>query len=904
MIFFIRMGKKHRKIKIFISYSWAKQSKAIADQLYDDLNIVSLKDKMELIKDDQSLHYKFSIEEFMKNIRKTDYAILLIGKDYLRSLNCMKEVLHLRQDVDQKKKMLPILIGDANLFNTTGRLEYVEFWKEKKEELSNKIKNIDPTSCISSIEDLKIIGIIEATIDEFLKEISEIKLFTYQYIKDDKYNILFKTCNINTGTDNLYLPILIDKKKHLLDQLYDTISLYFKSFNFLPKNRLKLLYPFNLRGMAYQYGGGIHSDNDDLIKLLLNIEALLKGETNDSIAEIKKIENHEEKIDTIINVLCRNQIFTIDNHKNKISISDLKKRKDEKCDCIRCCFESFRFNELLERLDNKMDFELDDSMTKAFIHYKIGNYHSSLKLFKQCSEQAEKEFDPILKYICDYNVLTLNSFVDWRKRNDNDSLYNIFREKESILPKERDLINTGFNLDFIRWIHEQKFFSANFYDIDNILREIRDHYQLVQNGGFSYNSNVSNLIHTYFNLFSFLYKNNIVFDSYSDYTNFARKYIEGIFICLSLPESQGISSVNKSFIYQVLFYGEHKDLITFSNRYKVSKINYQNEDDIILLDLFSNFCDSVDIEYINKLDNKNDRFYPYNERLLNNFLILANFLNLKEEELDKFTSKLIIYLDKVELNLYSFKYLFNFCDAKVDKISDSNSIKILIKIFTSGEFIYEFHSYWFANIIERNNLKIEKITSFQYLIDSINDIDSIEEKCQQIQDHLPILKMFPSKQIALKEYIYSVLEQYFDSELYYSSCINHIIDYKIFWDKFSNECIDLTIKHPERQNRFCDQDNYTPYSAFGFLIDLCFQFDINTKGKQFDAIRKLTPFYAWILDMKSFDYDKFNIQWLKVYRSDIFAKKYAKISQIKELTKEHLRHNKDSLLEDFFLKYY
>lgn len=134
------MAKKQKKIKIFISYSWAKNSKYIADQIYDDFSIIPLNSKIELIKDDKVLNYKFSIEDFMENIRKADYAILLIGEMYLKSLNCMKEVLHLRKDTNQKKKILPILIGDANIFDAIGRLEFVKYWTQKKDELNHKIK--------------------------------------------------------------------------------------------------------------------------------------------------------------------------------------------------------------------------------------------------------------------------------------------------------------------------------------------------------------------------------------------------------------------------------------------------------------------------------------------------------------------------------------------------------------------------------------------------------------------------------------------------------------------------------------------------------------------------------------------------------------------------------------------
>jgi predicted nucleotide-binding protein len=65
--------KKIKKPTIFISYSW--QTMEIANKIFNDLQVIGVS----IIKDNQELSYTNSIPSFMKRIRSSDYAILLIS---------------------------------------------------------------------------------------------------------------------------------------------------------------------------------------------------------------------------------------------------------------------------------------------------------------------------------------------------------------------------------------------------------------------------------------------------------------------------------------------------------------------------------------------------------------------------------------------------------------------------------------------------------------------------------------------------------------------------------------------------------------------------------------------------------------------------------------------------------
>jgi len=167
--------------KIFLSYSWANsESASILQKDFEKIGIP-------LIKDTLNLKYKDSIGKYMLKIRDSDFAILLISKEYLESINCMYEALEILKEQNHTEKILPILIGGTKIFNATDRVKFIKYWKHKKETLEHELKGIDITSAIEAYNDLKSISNIYSSIDSFLKKISDLKTLTLDELKKENY---------------------------------------------------------------------------------------------------------------------------------------------------------------------------------------------------------------------------------------------------------------------------------------------------------------------------------------------------------------------------------------------------------------------------------------------------------------------------------------------------------------------------------------------------------------------------------------------------------------------------------------------------------------------------------------------------------------------------------------------
>ena len=110
----------------------------------------------------------------MNKIRKSDYAILVISDNYLKSINCMYEVLEVMKDEGYRDRIIPVVLNNACIYYAIGRANYIKYWKEEFTKLSNEISEInDNESSFSLIDMLKMIGDIKRNIGEFISILSD-----------------------------------------------------------------------------------------------------------------------------------------------------------------------------------------------------------------------------------------------------------------------------------------------------------------------------------------------------------------------------------------------------------------------------------------------------------------------------------------------------------------------------------------------------------------------------------------------------------------------------------------------------------------------------------------------------------------------------------------------------------
>lgn len=143
-------------------------------------------------RDIREIDYKGSIKEYMKQVRETDFVLLIISDEFLKSSNAMFEVLELIKDDNYKKRILPILIDGTKIFTPQDRINYIRYWSSKYDELSEQLRFINNTDAIDLLKLLKHYESIKRSIDEFLGVLTDMSIPKQSELNASNYNIILR----------------------------------------------------------------------------------------------------------------------------------------------------------------------------------------------------------------------------------------------------------------------------------------------------------------------------------------------------------------------------------------------------------------------------------------------------------------------------------------------------------------------------------------------------------------------------------------------------------------------------------------------------------------------------------------------------------------------------------------
>lgn len=124
---------------VFISYAWGGESEAVANEVDQAVTAAGLN----LIRDKRDLGFKGLIKEFMEKIGQGHAVILLISDRYLKSPNCMFELLEVQKSGDFYDRIFPLVLPDAAIYKSTGIISYLKYWEGQIDELNDAIKGLD-----------------------------------------------------------------------------------------------------------------------------------------------------------------------------------------------------------------------------------------------------------------------------------------------------------------------------------------------------------------------------------------------------------------------------------------------------------------------------------------------------------------------------------------------------------------------------------------------------------------------------------------------------------------------------------------------------------------------------------------------------------------------------------------
>lgn len=128
------------EIVIYISY--APENKESL-KIVDELEKLCEEKRMPVITSRRDDLNKRFINKFSQSLGYGDYIILIIGDKFLKSLDCMSELVKISKNHRYQALIFPIILEDAKIRKAIDRLTYIHYWEKESKELDDKMKRGD-----------------------------------------------------------------------------------------------------------------------------------------------------------------------------------------------------------------------------------------------------------------------------------------------------------------------------------------------------------------------------------------------------------------------------------------------------------------------------------------------------------------------------------------------------------------------------------------------------------------------------------------------------------------------------------------------------------------------------------------------------------------------------------------
>jgi internalin A len=184
-----RLSKPEFEKEIFISYTWRDEhSKPYVEQLEQTFQAKGIK----IIRDTNAVDYKARFKEFMQRIGRGKWVIAIISDQYLKSENCMFELVEIKKNGELYQRIFPILLSDAKISKPIQRIKYVTYWEEQIKELDEAMKGVNSANLQGFREDIDLYTDIRNTIAELTNLLRDMNTLTPEIHSQSEFQELLK----------------------------------------------------------------------------------------------------------------------------------------------------------------------------------------------------------------------------------------------------------------------------------------------------------------------------------------------------------------------------------------------------------------------------------------------------------------------------------------------------------------------------------------------------------------------------------------------------------------------------------------------------------------------------------------------------------------------------------------
>jgi adenylate kinase family enzyme len=174
--------------EVFISYAWGGDSEAIVNQLDQAFQNKGIT----LVRDKRDLGFKGRIKEFMQRIGRGKCVVVVISDKYLKSENCMYELVQIAKNGEFYDRIFPIVLGDATIYKPIQRLKYIQHWETQIHELNEAMKTVSAANLQGFRNDIDLYTEIRRTIAGLIDILKDMNTLTAEIHTESGFDELFK----------------------------------------------------------------------------------------------------------------------------------------------------------------------------------------------------------------------------------------------------------------------------------------------------------------------------------------------------------------------------------------------------------------------------------------------------------------------------------------------------------------------------------------------------------------------------------------------------------------------------------------------------------------------------------------------------------------------------------------
>ena len=175
-----------KKSEIYISYAWEPESEKFVNELEKTFKNKGKK----IIRDKNALTYKDNIKSFMEDLGKGSNIVIIVSNKYLKSQNCMRELIEILKNGNFYDRIFPIVLEDADIYDPCKRIDYLQYWETKEKELDNKIKCVKASSSKGFRDEIDLYKEIKDMISELTEYFKNMNTLTPEMHQCSGFNEL------------------------------------------------------------------------------------------------------------------------------------------------------------------------------------------------------------------------------------------------------------------------------------------------------------------------------------------------------------------------------------------------------------------------------------------------------------------------------------------------------------------------------------------------------------------------------------------------------------------------------------------------------------------------------------------------------------------------------------------